>query len=111
ATCDAHSMMQPDPEGRMSLRAFELALRQADVAPSAVGYVNAHATATLVGDRVEASVIRRVFGATQPAVSATKSMTGHCIGASGGLEAIACVKTLATGVIHQTQNLERIDPE
>lgn len=109
ATCDAHSMMQPDPEGHMSQRAFELALRRADLPPDAVGYVNAHATGTVVGDRVEAGVIRRVFGSRQPAISATKSMTGHCIGASGALEAIACVKTLVEGVIHQTRNLDHVD--
>ena len=108
-TCDAHSMIQPDPEGRMVQRAFELALASSDLSPRDVGYVNAHATSTLAGDRVEASVIRRVFGGTQPAVSATKSMTGHCIGASGGIEAVATVLGLRNGLLHETLNLHDVD--
>jgi 3-oxoacyl-[acyl-carrier-protein] synthase II len=110
-TCDAHSMLQPDPEGRMVQRAFELALRSAEVSAGDVGYVNAHATSTLAGDRAEAGVIRRVFGASQPAVSATKSMTGHCIGASGGIEALATVLSLRDGIVHQTLNLENVDSD
>src|SRR5436853_577885 len=74
STCAAHSMMQPDPDGAMVQRAFEQVLRRADLRPSAVGYVNAHATATPAGDRVEAAVLRRVFGGgAMPAVSASKS--------------------------------------
>lgn len=111
STCDAHSMMQPDPAGTGVERAFEQALTRGGVDRREVGYVNAHATATPAGDKVEASVIQRVFGSSQPAVSATKSMTGHCIGASGGLEAIATVMTLSQGLIHQTQNLDDPDPE
>ena len=110
-TCDAHSMMQPDPAGTMVQRAMELVLSRAGLAPSDVGYVNAHATSTQAGDKVEAAVLRRVFGSTPPAVSATKSMTGHCIGASGGIEAVATVRTLMDQTIHATQNLEDIDPE
>jgi 3-oxoacyl-[acyl-carrier-protein] synthase II len=112
-TCDAHDMMQPDPSGRMVQRAFELALRDAGVSPADVEHVNAHATATPAGDRVEASVLRRVFGTGggAPLVCATKSLTGHCIGASGAIEAMATVLALRDGVVHATQNLEHVEPE
>jgi 3-oxoacyl-[acyl-carrier-protein] synthase II len=110
ATCDAYSMMQPDPEGTMIVRALELAIERAGLRPSDVRYFNAHGTGTDAGDRVEAAAIRRVFGdsSSAPLVSATKSMTGHCIGASGAIEAVATVKSVAEGVIHQTQNLEHV---
>ncbi len=110
-TSDAHSMMQPDPDGRMVQRAFDLALQRAGVGPADVGYVNAHATSTIAGDRAEAGALRRVFGSTPPAVSATKSLTGHCIGASGAIEMIATVMTLVEGRAHATANLENVDPE
>jgi len=113
STCDAHDMMQPDPTGTMVQRAFELALRDADVAASDVEHVNAHATGTPAGDRVEAAVLRRVFGAgaAAPLVSATKSLTGHCIGASGAIEAMVTVLALRDGLAHATQNLDQVEPE
>lgn len=110
STSDAHSMLQPEPGGLMVERAFRLALRDAGLEPEDVDYVNAHATSTLAGDRAEAQVLQRVFGSHQPAVSATKSMTGHCIGASGALEAIATVMSLRDGVLHPTVNLEVVEP-
>jgi 3-oxoacyl-[acyl-carrier-protein] synthase II len=110
STSDAHSMMQPAPDGRMVVRAMRLALERAVLTPRQVQHVNAHGTGTPAGDRVEAAALREVFGdgSDAPWVSATKSMTGHCIGASGALEIVATVKALADGVMHQTQNLENV---
>ena len=110
ATCDAHSMLQPHPGGEMVARALRQAVENAGLSPSEIQYVNCHGTGTPAGDPIEAAAIRRVFGSGSgaPFVSATKSMTGHCIGASGGLEAIATVLSLRDGRIHQTQNLERV---
>ena len=111
STCDAHSMMQPDPLGTMIVKAMTMAIERAGLEPREIGYVNAHATATPAGDAIEAAALRRVFGdgSGAPLVSATKSMTGHCIGASGALEAVATVKTLVEGVVHQTANLDDVD--
>ena len=111
ATCDAHSMLQPHPEGAMVARAIRLALERAELQPSDVQHVNCHGTGTPAGDPIEARALREVFGdgSGAPLVSATKSMTGHCIGASGGLEAIATVLALREGRAHQTRNLERVD--
>jgi len=108
STCDAHGMMQPDPDGRLVVRALELALRQADVAAADIGYVNAHGTGTPAGDPIEAAALRHVFGSGSgaPLVSATKSMTGHCLGASGAIEALATTCALRDGAVHQTANLE-----
>jgi 3-oxoacyl-[acyl-carrier-protein] synthase II len=78
-----------------------------------VGYINAHGTGTVVNDVIETKAIKRVFGdqAYQIPISSTKSMIGHCMGGSGALEAIACVKSLEEGIIHPTINLETPDPE
>jgi 3-oxoacyl-(acyl-carrier-protein) synthase len=89
------------------------ALEDAECPAEDVGYINAHGTGTQVNDVVETKAIKRVFGerAYQLPISSTKSMTGHCMGGSGALEAIACVKSLETGRIHPTINLETTDPE
>jgi 3-oxoacyl-[acyl-carrier-protein] synthase II len=111
STADAHSMLQPDPAGAMVERAMRLALDRAGLTPAEIGYLNVHGTGTPAGDPVEAAAVRRVFGdsSAAPLVSATKSMTGHCIGASGGLEAIATVQALLEDRVHPTANLERVD--
>jgi 3-oxoacyl-[acyl-carrier-protein] synthase II len=110
ATCDAHSMLQPHPDGELVAHAMELALERAGLPASEVQHLNCHGTGTPAGDPIEAAAIRRVFGdgSNAPLVSATKSMTGHCIGASGGLEAVATVLALREGRAHQTQNLEEV---
>ena len=110
---DASHMAAPDPEGGGARRCMEAALRDADLAPSDVGHVNAHATSTPAGDEVEAAAIRKVFGthAESLPVSATKSMTGHLLGASGSLESILSVCALATGTLPPTINLDAPDPE
>jgi 3-oxoacyl-[acyl-carrier-protein] synthase II len=113
ASADGHHMTAPDPEGRGQTRALNAALVDARLAPAEVDVVNAHGTSTPLNDVTETRVIKRVFGdhARRLAVHATKSMTGHALGASGGIEAVASVMTLRHGMVHPTINLSRPDPE
>jgi 3-oxoacyl-[acyl-carrier-protein] synthase II len=112
-TCDAHSMMQIDPDVEQVARAMRGALEGAGLSPEEVGYVNAHGTATRLNDPAESRALRRVFGRAieQVLVNSTKAMTGHAIGAAGGIEAIATVLSLAHGLVHRCVNLDRPDPE
>jgi 3-oxoacyl-[acyl-carrier-protein] synthase II len=112
-TGDAHHMTAPDPEGDGAARAMALAVRDAGLEPSAVGYINAHGTSTPYNDKFETIAIKRVFGdhACRLAVSSTKSMTGHLLGAAGGIEAIATVLALHNGVLPPTINYETPDPD
>jgi 3-oxoacyl-[acyl-carrier-protein] synthase II len=112
-TADAHHMTAPDPEGDGSARAMEAALRDAGLDPSEVGYINAHGTSTPYNDRFETLAIKRVFGehARRLAVSSTKSMTGHLLGAAGGVETIATVLSLHHGLLPPTINYETPDPD
>jgi 3-oxoacyl-[acyl-carrier-protein] synthase II len=112
-TGDAHHMTAPDPEGDGATRAMKLALGDAGVDPSVVGYINAHGTSTPYNDKFETIAIKRVFGdhAHRLAVSSTKSMTGHLLGAAGGIEAIASVLALHHGLLPPTINYETPDPE
>jgi 3-oxoacyl-(acyl-carrier-protein) synthase len=89
------------------------ALEDADCSKDRVGYINAHGTGTQINDIVETKAIKRIFGerAYQISISSTKSMIGHCMGGSGALEAIACVKSLEENIVHPTINLETPDPE
>ncbi len=111
-TSDAFHVVAPPEDGEGAARAMAEALADAGVAPEEVDYVNAHATGTPLGDTAETNAIKRVFGehAYRLAISATKSMIGHGLGASGGMETVAVVKTIETGVIHPTINLEYPDP-
>jgi 3-oxoacyl-[acyl-carrier-protein] synthase II len=113
ATADAGDMVQPDSEGRGSGRAMDLALRDAQVNPSDIDYINAHATSTPLGDIAETNAIKRVFGAhaKKLAISSTKSATGHTLGASGGIEAVACIKAMQHNTIPPTINLDSPSPE
>jgi 3-oxoacyl-[acyl-carrier-protein] synthase II len=112
-TGDAHHMTAPDPEGDGAARAMAMAVRDAGLEPSAVGYINAHGTSTPYNDKFETLAIKRVFGdhARRLAVSSTKSMTGHLLGAAGGIEAIATVLALHHGVLPPTINYETPDPD
>lgn len=110
-TADAYHMTSPPDDGSGGRRAMELALRQAGVPASAVGHVNAHATSTPVGDSGELAAIRAVFGANGgPAISATKSATGHLLGAAGGVEAIFAIQALRDQMAPATLNLAQRDP-
>ncbi len=110
---DAHHMTAPDPEGDGAVRAMRAALRDAALRPAEVGYINAHGTSTQYNDKFETLAIKRVFGeyAARLAVSSTKSMTGHLLGAAGGIEAVACVLALHHGILPPTINYETPDPD
>jgi 3-oxoacyl-[acyl-carrier-protein] synthase II len=111
ASADAHHVTQPDPEAAGMARAMRLALEDARVAPRDVGYVNAHATSTPLGDRLEAKAIREVFGERPPPTSSTKSALGHLLGAAGAVEAAIAVLALERGVLPPTLNQEDPDPQ
>jgi 3-oxoacyl-[acyl-carrier-protein] synthase II len=112
-TCDAAHVAMPTEDAEGAQRCMRLALADADLAPGDVDYLNAHATSTPAGDPAEARAIRAVFGPVveRVAVSSTKSMTGHLLGAAGALEALLCIRALETGLLPPTINLERPDPE
>ncbi|WLR57710.1 beta-ketoacyl-ACP synthase II [Mesobacillus subterraneus] len=113
ATGDAYHITAPAPEGEGGARAMKMALDDAELAPEEVGYINAHGTSTEYNDKYETMVIKTVFGehAYKLAVSSTKSMTGHLLGAAGGIEAIFTVMALKEGILPPTINLETPDPE
>ena len=110
---DAYHPVQPDEDGSGAARAIKWALEDADVRPAKVDYINAHGTSTPMNDVSETRAIKRVFGdlAYKIPISSTKSMIGHALGGAGGMEAVACVKTILEGVIHPTVNYEFPDPE
>jgi 3-oxoacyl-[acyl-carrier-protein] synthase II len=112
-TSDAYHMTAPDPEGDGAIRAMSAALRDGGLRPEDVGYVNAHGTSTPYNDKTETLAIKQVFGdhARRLAVSSTKSMTGHLLGAAGGIEAVATVLALQQGILPPTINYEAPDPE
>jgi 3-oxoacyl-[acyl-carrier-protein] synthase II len=113
ASGDAGHITQPDDEGRGAARAMTMALADAGLDPTRVGYINAHGTSTPLGDKAETAAVKRVFGehARRLAISSTKSQLGHTLGASGGIELVVCALTLSRGVITPTINLENPDPD
>jgi len=111
-TADAHHITAPPEDGHGAVQCMRRALQDAGLPPDAIGYVNAHATSTMA-DRVETSAIKQVFGAhaRRLAVSSTKSMTGHLLGAAGGVEAVFSVLAIHRGILPPTINQEVPDPE
>jgi 3-oxoacyl-[acyl-carrier-protein] synthase II len=112
-TADAYHITAPAPHGEGAVRAMRMALADAEIAPSDIDYINTHGTATDLGDICETEAIRTVFGthAEGLATNSTKSMIGHLLGAAGGVELIVCLKSIETGVVHGTINLENPDPQ
>ena len=113
ATSDAGHLVQPQESGASAARAMANAIADAGLSTSDVDYINAHGTSTPLNDAVETVAIKRLFGddAYRIPISSTKSMIGHSLGASGALEAVACVKSIVDGKIHPTVNYEEPDPE
>lgn len=112
-TADAYHLTSPDPEGEGAARSMQVAIRDAGLDPVDIDYINAHGTSTPLNDKFETLAIKSVFDkhAYQLAVSSTKSMTGHLLGAAGGIEAIATAMTLKEQIIPPTINYENPDPE
>ena len=112
-TSDAHHITSPDPGGDGAARCMDMALNDAGLAPEEVDYINAHGTSTGAGDRLETTAIKRTFGehAYKLSVSSTKSMTGHLLGAAGGVESVYTILALKNQCIPPTINLDTPDPE
>ncbi|MDB9313603.1 beta-ketoacyl-ACP synthase II [Spirulina sp. CS-785/01] len=112
-TCDAYHMTSPVPDGQGATRAIELALKDGGITPEQVSYVNAHGTSTPANDVTETRAIKKALGerANQIVVSSTKSMTGHLLGGSGGIEAVATALAIANDCVPPTINLTNPDPD
>ncbi|MBI2118215.1 MAG: beta-ketoacyl-ACP synthase II [Elusimicrobia bacterium] len=112
-TDDAYHITSPSPEGKSQTKAVQNALKDAQVSLEDVNYINAHGTSTQMNDKIETIIIKSVFGerAKKIPISSTKSMTGHLLGAAGGVELIACVSSILNGVVHPTINYETPDPD
>jgi len=112
-TCDAYHITSPVPEGEGATRAIELAMKDGGITPEQVSYINAHGTSTSANDKTETTAIKKALGerASKVAISSTKSMTGHLLGGSGGIEAVATVMAIASDRVPPTINLTNPDPE
>jgi 3-oxoacyl-[acyl-carrier-protein] synthase II len=112
-TSDAYHISSPSPDGDGAARCMRNALKDSGINPNEVNYINAHGTSTKYGDELETVAIKNVFGqhAYELCVSSTKSMTGHLLGASGGVEGAICALSIFNGIVPPTINLEEPDPE
>ena len=112
-TADAYHITSPPPNGEGAARCMRIALKDAGIAPMEVDYINPHGTSTKAGDELETKAIKAVFGehAYKMPVGSTKSMTGHLLGAAGGVEAIISILSICDGVVPPTINLDNPDPE
>lgn len=113
ATCDAYHITSPSPDGQAAAKAMSLAIEEAGLKPDEIGYINAHGTSTPLNDKYETGAIKIAFGeaAGKVAISSTKSMTGHLLGAAGAVESIVCAMALKEGVIPPTIGYREADPE
>lgn len=109
-TCDAYHITSPDPEGEGIVNAMKLAIKDANITNKDIDYINAHGTSTEANDKTETLAIKKLFS-SPPLISSTKSMTGHLLGASGGIEAIISVLALKNSIVPPTINYETLDPE
>jgi len=111
--CDAYHMTDPREDGQVVAKCIIDAIKDSDIAITDVNYINAHATSTIVGDICEIRAIKKAFGShiKNIKMNATKSMIGHCLGAAGGMEAIATIKAIQTNILHPTINLENPEEE
>jgi 3-oxoacyl-[acyl-carrier-protein] synthase II len=112
-SADAYHITAPSPGGEGAARCMQMALRDSGSSPSEVDYINAHGTSTKYGDEIETNAIKTVFGehAYKIAVSSTKSMTGHLLGAAGGVEAVVTILSIYNDLVPPTINLDNPDPE
>lgn len=112
-TADAHDIVAPDPEGNGAIKSMEFALKDANIKPEDIDYINTHGTSTGLGDKAESHAIQKLFGDkeqnTKLCVSSTKSMHGHMLGATGAVEAIACIKAITDSIVPPTINLDNQD--
>lgn len=113
ATCDAYHETSPDPNGEGGAKAMEFAVKEAGVPFETINYVNAHGTSTAINDRTETAAVKKAFGdhAYKMVMNSTKSLTGHLLGAAGGVESIAVCLQMQHGLVHATRGLEVDDPE
>jgi 3-oxoacyl-[acyl-carrier-protein] synthase II len=110
---DAYNMVAPDPSGHGAALAMKRAIQNSGISPEDVSLINAHGTGTELGDVAETNAIKEAFGefAYRIPINATKSLIGHMLGATGALEALACIMSIQTGMLHPTLNLDNPDPE
>ena len=113
STCDAYHMTAPSPDGSGAARAMKAAMEEAGITPADVSYINAHGTSTHANEASETAAIKLAFGneAYKIPISSTKSMTGHLLGATGAVEALACVMAITRGIVPPTINCANLDPE
>ena len=113
STCDAYHETSPDPEGTGGAKAMELAYKEAGMSPEEINYINAHGTGTKMNDSTETLAVKKAFGehAKNIAINSTKSMTGHLLGAAGGVEAVVTALSVKNGKIHRTLGYSVPDPE
>ena len=113
STCDAYHETSPDPEGKGGAMAMKLAVEEAGIDPNTVNYINAHGTSTAMNDRTETLAVKGAFGehAKDIAINSTKSMTGHLLGAAGGVEAVVTAMSIKEGKVHRTLGYSVPDPE
>jgi len=111
ATCDAHHITAPQPDGAGAVACMRQALDDAGLTPEEIGHVNAHGTSTPLNDLAESEALLKVFGADGPPVTSTKGVTGHLVGAAGAVEAVLALLSASAGQVPPTANLDELDPE